>query len=74
MWATIGGSIASLLAALVKPLILFLAYLQGERAATSEIKAEQAQKDKDLAEDYLKNRTTTRTPDDTLKRMQDGTF
>jgi hypothetical protein len=68
------GQILAGLVKLIKPLMAFFIYLAGKRAARTEIAAEQAKQDAALAQDYLDNRSTDRTPDDTLGRMQDGSF
>jgi hypothetical protein len=51
-----------------------VAYLAGKRSMANEINSEQEKQDLQLENDYLKNRTDPRTPDDTIGRVQDGSF
>jgi hypothetical protein len=69
VWAKVLAALASL----VKPLLAYLIYRAGGKAKETEIQAEQAKADAELARDYLDNRDG-RTPSDTLGRMQDGSF
>jgi hypothetical protein len=71
---TLWAKIVSTALSLVKPLVALFIYWAGKRAAATEIAKEQAEKDSALAEDYLKNRSEERTPDQTLDKIRDGSF
>jgi len=51
-----------------------IAYMAGKSAMAKQIKTQQAEQDAALAKDYTKNRDTDRSPDDTVSRVQDGSF
>jgi hypothetical protein len=55
-------------------LVALVTFLAGKRVGKQEVAADQAREDAALAQDWLENRDSIRTPDDTLKRMQNGRF
>lgn len=73
-WATIAPALISAFSSLIKPLVYAFVYWAGKRAARSELDVLQAKRDAELAKAWLENRLERRTPEDTKRRIDDGTF
>lgn len=70
----IWANLVSALAALIKPLVLFLTYLGGKKAGEAEVLAEETKRNLDLQREYTENHTNDSTPDDTVGELRSGRF
>jgi hypothetical protein len=67
-WAKVVAAFASI----VKPLLAFLIYMAGKRAARTEIEAEQAKEDAKLNSDYAEIVARRPEPGESTRGMRSG--